>query len=116
MTPSLHDDLLARYERLVAVHNPCRREGGTCLVPNLPTCCIHTRFKRDDGDLRCPYLGPSGCQNENLECKLWFCRSCLEVMDPEVKRILYSLEAEAKAAGLIGRPYLGERYIDYDRF
>lgn len=86
-----YDDLFEKASEVIRQHNPCQIAGGTCAGS----------YKHDEGLCcqGCGHLGPEGCREKSLTCRLWLCWD-IHVKHPEVSSALQAIERQALAAGV----------------
>lgn len=108
----MNEDLENKIDYIISYYNPCRIDGSSCLVSKQNPCCYHTRFKQNG---LCPYMIDNQCTNPNLECKLWFCKTCIDNMDSECFKSIIVLESIAREYNLISRPFIGDPYVGADK-
>jgi len=109
--------LLERINAVIAEYDPCKIDGHSCLASKDNPCCFNTAYKREDpSDIRCLYLAEDGhCLNVNLECKVWFCDTCVKAMPKECLDKVLAIESECKLLHLISRPFIGDNYYGADK-
>jgi hypothetical protein len=117
METAVEEDVIRFVDALLKKYNPCQKEGNKCVAGSPIPCCNRTLYKRDDPkDVRCLYIGESGCTHPNLHCKIWLCKTAMRTMDPEVLKVFFLIESIAKVFGLTKRPYLGQPYVHHQIF
>ncbi len=85
----IYDSLCRQADEVLEKINPCRRTGVDCTFgkEGVIFCCQG-----------CKHLGPSGCTEKSLTCKLWLCGKSRE----KFPLAQLALEAIAKKAARIG--------------
>ena len=87
-----------QYERAITFFDKfdiCGIENGTCVNHRIEGgenfCCAG-----------CSHLGPEGCKEEALYCKLWVCPTVYRILPNPVKKDLKEMFEEARSFGLLG--------------
>lgn len=106
----IRDSLIKLSDILMDYYNPCEIYGSRCRVGDPNPCCKHTIF----GEGVCPFLKET-CTNPNVDCKLWFCETAINNMEPECIESFKALEQLARVHKLIRKPFLGQPYVGADK-
>lgn len=87
----LYDKAIAFFEE----HDICGIKDGTCANYRLEGdenfCCAG-----------CSHLGPQGCKEKALYCKLWVCPTVYKTLSRPIKEDLREMFEEARSFGLLG--------------
>lgn len=102
---ALNERLCDLAELFLYQYNPCKIENGACVSEDPNPCCSITRFGKNG----CPFWNGK-CKLKLIWCKNWLCEIAIRNTVPECVDSLKDIEQIGKRFGLIGRPFLGEKY------
>ena len=104
----MKDCLLRLTEAVIEKYNPCKIVGSGCIAGDPVPCC--------SGKIASSVNCNGVCKSPGLDCRIWFCRTALSGADKDCVDTIKDIERIAIRYGLIGHPYLYERYCGENRF
>lgn len=103
----LHNKLCEIANLIMYHYNPCGLDGnGNCVKGLIKDCCHHTVYDtKKDNQVQCLFHTETGCNTNNLGCKIWYCWESFDKLDKKVKRLLMAIE-------MINRIYMLTSYSE----